>query len=98
MSAALSANFRLAWFSTPSYDTRIYAYEDDVLYASGSGLYNGNGFRIYLNLKYRMTRQLYLWSKIALYYYPGQLTIGTGLDELSGNKKSEIKLQLRYQF
>jgi len=98
MSAALSANFRLAWFSTPSYNTRIYAYEDDVLYASGSGLYSGEGFRTYLNLKYRLTRRLYFWSKIAVYYYPGQLTTGTGLDEISGNKKSEIKLQLRYQF
>ncbi|MCX2483925.1 ComEA family DNA-binding protein [Pedobacter sp. MR2016-24] len=98
MSAALSANLRLAWFSTPSYNARIYAYEDDVLYASGSGLYSGKGFRTYLNLKYRLTRQLYLWSKIAVYYYPGQLTTGSGLDEISGNKKSEIKLQLRYQF
>ena len=34
----LSGNFRLAYFKTPSYDSRIYAYEDDVLYGAGSGI------------------------------------------------------------
>lgn len=98
MSSRLSANLRLAWFSTPSYDSRIYAYEDDVLNGSGSGLYSGRGIRAYLNLSYRLSRQLRIWCRYATYYYPGKEKTGSGLEEISGSKKSDIKIQLRYQF
>jgi hypothetical protein len=98
MSSRLAGNLRIAWFNTPSYDSRIYAYEDDVLYGSGSGLYNGKGIRTFLNLNFRATRQLRVWVRYAMYLYPGRATIGTGLDEIKGSKKSDIKLQLRYQF
>ncbi len=98
VSAPLSGNIRLAGFMTPGYNSRIYAYEDDVLNASGSGLYYGRGMRTYLNVKYRITRQLQGWLKYTLSIYSGQEKTGTALDEIDGNKKSELKAQLRYQF
>lgn len=97
-SAPISGNIRLAGFATPDYNSRIYAYEDDLLYASGSGLYYGKGMRTYLNVKYRITRQLQFWLKYSLSIYAGQEKTGTALDEIDGNKKSELKAQLRYQF
>ena len=98
LSSRISGNMRLAWFSTASYDSRVYAYEDDVLYASGSGLYNGKGIRTYLNLKYRLSRQLNIWGKYLISVYPDETETGSGLDEIPGSKKSEFKLQLSYQF
>lgn len=94
----LSANMRLAYFHSDSYDSRMYAYEDDVRYASGSGLYNGKGIRSYLNLKYRLSRHIECWGRYAVYKYPGAPTNGSGLDEITGSRKSEIKLQIGYQF
>jgi hypothetical protein len=88
----------VAYFSTPGYNSRIYAYEDDVLYSFAFGMYSGKGFRTYLNLKYNLAKKLNVWARYALFYYRNVETVGTYLDEIEGNKKSEIKLQLRYQF
>lgn len=98
MSSRLSGNIRLAYFNTPSYNSRIYAYEDDVLHGSGSGIYSGAGIRTFLNLSYRLSGHLRVWSRYAVYYYPGKTSTGSGLDEINGSKKSEIKFQVRYQF
>jgi hypothetical protein len=96
--AKLTGNVRLAYFKTASYNSRIYAYEDDVLYNFTFGLYNGRGIRAYLNLKYRLARKLDVWGRYALYNYQHVTTVGSGLDEINGNMKSEMRLQLRYQF
>ena len=98
LSGKLSGNMRIAYFNTPSYNSRIYAYEDDVLYGSSFGGYYGKGFRSFLNLRYRLLRQMDLWGRYAIYIYRDRNTVGSGLDEIAGNKKSDFKLQIRYQF
>ena len=98
LSSRFAANLRLAFFHTASYNSRSYAYEDDVLHGAGSGLYSGKGFRSFLNLSFRLNSRLKIWGRYAAFYYPGQDKIGTGLDQIQGNIKSDFKLQLRYQF
>src|SRR5690606_17558544 len=39
----LQVNARMAFFHTDSYDARLYAFENDVLYANSFPLYNGKG-------------------------------------------------------
>jgi hypothetical protein len=97
LSSRLSGNIRLAYFNTASYDSRVYAYEDDVLYGFSFGMYNGKGARTFLNLKYKVMRKLDVWTRYALFIYQDAETVGSGLDEIQGNLKSELKLQLRYQ-
>ncbi len=94
----LRSNIRLAYFNTPSYNSRIYAYEDDVLYGAGFGIYNGQGMRTYLNLRYSLNKKIHIWTKYSLSIYKDAKTVGTYLDEINGNKKSELKLQCRFQF
>lgn len=94
----LSGNIRLSYFNTSSYNSRIYAYENDVLYASGSGIYSGHGTRSYINIRYRPLKKTDIWLKYGLFVYNDTKTIGTGLDEIEGNKKTEVKLQFRHQF
>lgn len=98
LSSKLSANLRVAYFNTASYNSRIYAYEDDVLYHFTFTPYSGKGIRTYANLKYRLAKQLDMWARYALFNYNNVETVGSYLDEISGNKKSDIRLQLRYQF
>ncbi|WP_233602801.1 helix-hairpin-helix domain-containing protein [Pedobacter sp. KBW06] len=98
LSSKLSGNVRLAYFNTPSYQSRIYAYEDDVLSGSGSGGYYGKGIRSYLNFRYRLLRSLDLWGRYAFYFYPDKTVIGSGLDEIRGTQKSDLKFLVRYQF
>ncbi|UKT65720.1 helix-hairpin-helix domain-containing protein [Pedobacter mucosus] len=98
MFSKITGNIRIAYFDTPSYNSRIYAYEDDVLYSFAFGMYNGKGFRSYLNLKYNLAKKLNLWARYATFIYKNVETVGTYLDEIQGNVKSEVKIQLRYQF
>lgn len=98
MFSKITGNIRFAYFNTPSYNSRIYAYEDDVLYSFAFGMYNGKGYRTYLNLKYVLAKKLDIWIRYAVFIYKDVQTVGSYLDEIQGNKKSEIKLQLRYQF
>jgi len=98
INSKFTVNLRLAYFNTPSYNSRIYAYEDDILYNFSFGMYNGEGFRNYVNVKYKLLRSVDIWLRYALFHYKNLTTVGSGLDEINGNKKSEVKLQLRYQF
>jgi len=98
MFSKITGNVRFAYFNTPSYNSRIYAYEDDVLYSFSFGMYSGRGFRTYLNLKYNLAKRLNIWLRYGLFVYKDVETVGTYLDEIKGNKKSELKFQVRYQF
>lgn len=98
MSSRLSGNLRLAWFKTSSYNSRIYAYEDDVLHGAGSAVYSGRGVRTFINVRYRPATKLDIWLRFATFIYQGTTVIGSGLDEIEGNKKAELKVQLRYRF
>jgi len=98
MFSKISGNVRIAYFNTPSFNSRIYAYEDDVLYNFSFGMYNGRGFRTYANLKYKIIKHLDIWARYAVFLYKDVQTVGSGLDEINGNKKTDLKLQLRYQF
>ena len=96
--AKLSANLRISYFNTPSYNSRLYAYEDDILYNFSFGMYSGKGFRNYMNVKYKLLKNTDVWLRYSLFHYKNINVIGSGLDEINGNEKSEVKFQLRYQF
>ena len=89
---------RYALFDTDGYDSRIYAYENDVLYAFSFPFYSDKGSRAYLLLRYRLTRNIDLYLRYAQTFYTNRTTIGSGLDEIQGNTRSEIKAQIRWRF
>jgi hypothetical protein len=94
-SLPLHISVRLAWFHTDSYNTRIYAYENDLLYSFSIPALYGEGFRTYLYLKYRIGKKTDFWLKVAETLYPGAGSIGTGYNEIPGNHKTEVKFQFR---
>lgn len=98
LKSKITGNLRIAYFNTASYQSRIYTYEDDVLYNFSFGMYSGNGWRTYANIKYKLTKSIDFWARYALLYVKNVTSIGSGLDEIIGNQKSEVKVQLRYQF
>ncbi|MCY1720419.1 helix-hairpin-helix domain-containing protein [Prolixibacteraceae bacterium Z1-6] len=94
----LNLTARIAWFSTESYDSRIYAYENDILYTFSIPAFYGNGFRTYLNLKYKITDKIECWAKLANTHWTDRETISSGLNELNSDNKTELKFQLRLKF
>jgi hypothetical protein len=94
----LSFSLRYSMFDTESYFSRIYNYEHDVLYAFSIPSFFGRGIRTYLNVRWSIGKHVDLWFKYALTCYRDRETIGSGLDEIDGNKKSELRIQLRLKF
>lgn len=87
-----------AIFDTESYDSRIYAYEPDVLYGFTVPAYYGKGTRLAFVLKYSVLNNLDFWFRIANTYYYDQDGLGSGIDYIEGKNRTDIKLQLRYKF
>jgi hypothetical protein len=94
----LSANLRLQYFETDGYNSRLYAYENDVLYSYSVPVYYDKGFRYYININYDFGKKLSAWVRWAQIIYRDRTLIGSGLDEIQGNRKSEFKLQALYRF
>lgn len=94
----LTSSIRYALFDTDSYNTRIYAYENDILYAFSIPPYFNKGSRFYLNFRYKFNRSTSLYIRYALTHYSNLTKISSGNSEISGNKKSEIKLLLKLSF
>jgi hypothetical protein len=93
-----SGNFRIQYFETDGYDSRLYAYENDILYSFSIPVFYDKGYRYYLNFNYDINKKFSLWARWAQTIYLNKKSVGTGLDKISGNKKTEVKLQLQYQF
>jgi hypothetical protein len=98
MQSRYSGNLRLAFFNTPGFNSRIYAYENDVLYSYSVPAYQNQGIRFYLNGRYSLSGKMDLWFRYSLSKYNSIDIIGSGNDQIAGSKRSEIKLQLRYLF
>jgi hypothetical protein len=98
MGSKFSGNIRFAIFETSGFDTRIYAYENDVLYSYSVPAYQGKGIRFYVNGRFKLSRKTDLWIRYATISYASQETIGSGGDLIEGNQRSDIRIQLRLQF
>ena len=97
-SLPLSLSFRYSMFDTESYKSRIYSYEHDVLYAFSIPNYYGRGIRTYLNASWEISHNIDLWLKYAMSWYPERETISSGLNEIPGHKKSDLRMQVRLRF
>lgn len=89
---------RFALFRTDSYDTRIYSYEYDVLYAFSIPAYYYHGNRMYLLAKYSPADNIDIWFRIARTYYNNKDVISSGLSEIDAPHRTDVKLQVRYKF
>lgn len=91
----VNVSARIAWFSTDSYNSRIYAYENDLLYTFSIPAYYGKGFREYINIKWKISNQIDCWIKVANTTWSDRNTISSGHNEIEGRNKTELKFQLR---
>ncbi len=98
MASKLSGNVRLAVFGTPSYHSRIYAYENDVLFANSFPIYHNRGIRTYINVRYRFWGKFDLWLRYATFVYQDVSEVGSGLDAIDGRQRSDVRVQFRWQF
>ncbi len=94
MMKRFGGGIRLQYFETDSYNSRLYAYENDVLYNFSIPPFSGKGFRYYLNFNFDINKIFSIYFRFAQTQYKDVNTIGTGNDAIDGKARSEIKFQL----
>ncbi len=90
----LDFSVRFAVFDTDSWNTRFYAYEDDILYAFSVPAYANKGARWYFNLHVRPVKRIDFWLRIAQSYYFNTLTVSSGLAQINAPHQTTLKLQM----
>ncbi|MBE7443413.1 MAG: helix-hairpin-helix domain-containing protein [Flavobacteriales bacterium] len=98
LNSPLQFSLRYGIFQTDSYESRIYAYENDVLYAFSIPAYYNRGTRTYLTVRYKVRKGIDVWLRYGLTYYENMDVISSGLEEIQGNTKSDVKFQVRFKF
>jgi hypothetical protein len=93
-----SITVRYALFDTDGYDSRIYAYENDILYAFSVPAFSGKGMRIYMLAKMKVFDSLNLYAKIGRTVHPDLKEIGNDLTLIPKNHKTDLKIEVIWKF
>jgi len=87
-----------AWFQTDDYASRISMYEKGLLYSFNIPSFYGKGERFTFNARYELGKHIILQAKYALTHYRDREVISSGLEEIEGNMKSDLYMQVRLKF
>ena len=58
----------------------------------------GQGERFTMNARYELNKHIIFQAKYALTHYQDRNVIGSGLEQINGNIKNDLYLQLRLKF
>jgi hypothetical protein len=94
----ITYSLRYALMDSPNWNTRIYAYENDVLYAFSILPYYGRGSRIYGMIKVDVARGIDFWARYGAFLYDQTREISSESADPTEVINSDIHLQLRFQF
>lgn len=98
MNVPFSITIRYALFQSDTWNARLYAYENDVLYSYSIPAYYGKGARIYGIFKFDVRRNIDVWFRIAQWTYTDRDFISSGNSMITGFRKTDCTLQMRMQF
>jgi hypothetical protein len=87
---------RISLFNVLNFNTRIYAFEQDVPGSFSVPMFYGKGFHSFIMVHYRMNKKIDAWVRVGETFYPDEQTIGSGLDLINSNHKTDFKLQIRF--
>lgn len=98
MHGPLQVTAALTWFDVDGYYARLYLSEGNLQYAWSMPMLNGRGLRGSMVLRYDVCRWLAAAVKYAVFYYPGQESIGSGVAQTEGPLRQTWFVQLRCKF
>ena len=89
---------RFSLFDTDNYDSRQFLYEKDLLYVYSVPAYFNQGARYYFVVKYQILKNISFWIKFGQMKYFNIDKLGSGLEEINGNTKTDLGAQIRIVF
>lgn len=89
---------RYAIFDAENYNTRIYAYENDILGFFSIPAYSGIGSRYYVLLNFKPNKRFEFWGRFGRTKYQYERSLGSSLTKIDGDHRSDFKLQMKINF
>ncbi len=93
-----SGGLRLQYGETDGYDSRVYAYENDVMYSYAIPAFSGKGYRYYMNLQRDWGKNCTIWVKWSQTIFLSKKYVGGVGEEPADSYLSGFKVQFRYIF
>ncbi len=94
----LTADARITLFDTKDFNSRVFQFENDLLYVMSNTMLFDQGQRMYIVIRYQPVDPVTIRFKAATTLYENRQTIGSGLDEIRGNRRSDLGMQVRILF
>lgn len=94
----LRVDARLTLFRTDGYDARLFAFENDLAGVFAIPPLSGRGARGYVLLRATPLDALVVEAKVATTWLRGVRSIGSGPQEVDGDRVSDLGVQVRYRF
>ena len=91
----LRADTRLALFDTDGYDSRLYAFENDLTGVFSIPALSGRGVRGYVLLSADPAETVRVQVKLASTWLRNVTRVGSGAGEVAGNRLSDLGVQVR---
>lgn len=86
---------RIGLFESDSYESRLYAQENDVMYDFSSFQHYGKGLRNVWMIRYSPWKWLDCWMRLASVIYSDRAYTGSDWDRAEGNRLDEVEVQVR---
>ncbi len=94
----LTIDARVTMFDTENFESRVFQFENDLLYVLSNTVLFDQGQRMYIVANYRIKQWLQFWVKAGTTLFENRNTIGSGLQEIQGNRRSDLGIQARVMF
>ena len=92
---ALRLDARLTFFSTDSFDARLYTYENDLTGVFAVPVLYGQGARAYVLATATPTDGIQVQAKIGTSLFRDRRSIGSGNNEVDGSRTTDVGVQIR---
>lgn len=93
----LTLDARITLFETDDFNSRVFQFENDLLYVMSNAMLFDQGQRSYLVIRYRPLPYLTFRIKAATTLYENRRVIGSGLDMIKGSRKTDLGFQVQFK-
>lgn len=90
----LKISYRLALINSPSYASRLYSYERDLYLSFSIPAYYGESVRCFILADWQIIPSTKIQVKYALTYFYNTESISSGLNEIRGPIRSDLRMQI----
>ena len=92
------AEGRIQYFESGLTNSKLYSYVNNQSYNGYLNGFSGKGYYWYLNASVTINKKVEIWAQLSQTIYLNQTTIGSNLDQINSNRKTEYMIKLGYNF